>query len=169
MEGFPRCFIIWVHVCVPSHFSSVWLFSTSWTVAHQAPLPMGFSRQEYWSWLPCPLQGIFLTQESNPYLLGLQHWQAGPYHCHHHFKVKYEFIFSFPSGSVVKNTPAMQETQKTQVWSLSWEDLLVEGMASHSSILAWRFPWAEEPGGLQSMGSQRVRHNWSDWACVHMN
>ena len=40
-----------------------------------------------------------------------------------------------------------------------WEDLLEEGMATHSSVLAWRIPWTEEPGGLQSMGSQRVRHD----------
>ena len=45
------------------------------------------------------------------------------------------------------------------VLSLGWEDPLEEGMATHSSIFAWRIPWAEEPGGLQLMGSQRVRHN----------
>ena len=57
---------------------------------------------------------------------------------------------------MVKNLPAMQETQ---VPSLGWEDTLENEMATHSSILAWRNLWAEEPGGLQSMGSQRVRHN----------
>ena len=56
----------------------------------------------------------------------------------------------------VKNLPAMWETL---VRSLNREDLLEKGMATHSSILAWRIPWTEEPGGLQSMGSQRVRHN----------
>ena len=45
------------HVCMLSHFSHVWLCATPWTVTHQAPLPMGFSRQEYWSVLPCPLPG----------------------------------------------------------------------------------------------------------------
>ena len=58
-----------------------------------------------------------------------------------------------PSGSVVKNLPAMQETQ---VQSLGQEDLLEEGTATHSSVLAWRIPWTEEPGGLQSVGLQRV-------------
>ena len=48
----------------------------------------------------------------------------------------------------------MQETQETRVQSLGWEDSLEEGMATHSSILAWEIPWTEEPGGLQSMGSQ---------------
>ena len=56
----------------------------------------------------------------------------------------------------VKRLPAMQETW---VRSLSQEDPLEKAMATHSSILAWEVPWTEEPGGLQSMGSQRVRHN----------
>ena len=56
----------------------------------------------------------------------------------------------------VRKLPAMQETQ---VQSLVWEDPLEKCMATHSSILAWRIPWTEDPGGLQSMGSQRVRHN----------
>ena len=51
----------------------------------------------------------------------------------------------------------MQETQETWVLSLSWEDSLEKEMASHSSILAWRIPWTEEPGGLQSTGFLRVR------------
>ena len=54
---------------------------------------------------------------------------------------------------VVKNLPAMQETW---VWSLGWEDPLEKGMAAHSSILGWRIPWMEEPGGVQSTGSQSV-------------
>ena len=59
----------------------------------------------------------------------------------------------------VKNPPAAQETQKMWVQSLDWEDPLEEEMATHSSTLVWRIPWTEEPGGLQSMGSQRVGHN----------
>ena len=59
----------------------------------------------------------------------------------------------------VKNPPAMQEAQGTHVQSLGWEDPLEKGMATHSSILAWEIPGTEEPGGLQSMGSQRVRHD----------
>ena len=59
-------------------------------------------------------------------------------------------------AQAVKNLPAMQETQ---VQSLGWADPLEEGMATHSSILAWRIPWTEEPGELQSMGLQRVRHD----------
>ena len=51
--------------------------------------------------------------------------------------------------------------QETWVWSLGREDPLEKEMATHSSILAWRIPWMEEPGGLQSMGSQRVGHDWA--------
>ena len=50
-------------------------------------------------------------------------------------------------------------SQETGVPSLGWEDALEKGMASHSRILAWKIPWTKEPGGLQSMGSQKVRHN----------
>ena len=58
----------------------------------------------------------------------------------------------------MKNLPAMQETQETRVLSLGGEDPLEKEMATHSSILAWTIPWTEKPGGLQSMGSQRVGH-----------
>ena len=73
-----------------SCFSHLLLFGAPWTIAHQAPLSMEFSKQEYWK--------------------------------------------------VVKNLPAMQETQDTQVRSLGQEGTLEEGMATHSSILAWRIP-----------------------------
>ena len=88
------------------------------------------------------------------------------------FYIFFGIVFSFPLltfqrvvfqtwaslvGQTVKNLPAVWETW---VWSLGWEDPLEEGMATHSSILAWRIPWTEEPGGLQSMGSQGVRHDW---------
>ena len=72
-------------------------------------------------------------------------------------RIGYPLQFSWASlvAQMVKNPSAMQETW---VQSLGWEDPLEEGMATHSSILAWRIPWTEEPGRLQSMGSQRVRH-----------
>ena len=60
---------------------------------------------------------------------------------------------------MIKNLPVMH---KTWVQSLCEEDPQEKGMATHSSILAWRIPWTEEPGGLQSMGSQGVRHNWAN-------
>ena len=62
----------------------------------------------------------------------------------------------FHGGLAVKNVPAVQETQEMWVHSLCWEDPLEEGMATDSSILAWRIPWTEEPGGLKFIGLQRV-------------
>ena len=60
----------------------------------------------------------------------------------------------FPSGSDSKESAC-------HAGDLDWEDPLEKGMATHSSIVAWRIPWIEEPGGLQSMGSRRVRHDWA--------
>ena len=59
---------------------------------------------------------------------------------------------------MVKRLPAMRETR---VWPLGWEDSLEKQMTTHSSTLVWKIPWTEEPGRLQSMGSQRVRHDWT--------
>ena len=59
-------------------------------------------------------------------------------------------------AEMIRRLPTMQETR---VQFLGWEDLLEKEMATHPSILAWRIPWAEEPDRLQSMGSQRVRHD----------
>ena len=71
-------------------------------------------------------------------------------------KIDDKYPCTFPGGSAVKNQPAKQE-----IWvpSLGGEEPLEEGMTTHSSILAWRIPWTEEPGGLQSMGLQRFVHD----------
>ena len=66
------------------------------------------------------------------------------------------YTYMYHRSQMVKNPPAMQETG---VQSLGWEDPLEKEMATHSGILAWRIPWTEEPGGLQSKGLQRVGHN----------
>ena len=72
--------------------------------------------------------------------------------------IDYPLQFSWASlvAQLVKNPPAVQETW---VQSLGWEDPLEEGKATHSIILAWKIPWTEEPGRLQSMRSQRIRHD----------
>ena len=75
---------------------------------------------------------------------------------YNHFAIPKEFYWASLVAKLVKYPPAMQETL---VQFLGWEDPLEEGMATHSSILAWRITWTEEPGGLQSIGSQRVVHN----------
>ena len=71
--------------------------------------------------------------------------------------IRLPFVSCFLVAQMVKSLPAMQETQ---VWSLGMEDTLEKGMATHSSILAWRIPWTEESWELQFIGSQKVKHNW---------
>ena len=86
---------------------------------------------------------------------------------------------SYGASLVVHSVKSLPATWETWVWSLGREDL-EKGMATHSSILAWRNPWTKEPGRLQSMGLQRVRHNWvtnifiyhiclCTWIYVHLN
>jgi len=64
-------------------------------------------------------------------------------------------FWAYLVAQTIKNLPAMQDTR---IRLLGWEDPLKKGIATHLSILAWRIPWTEEPGGIQSMGSQRIRH-----------
>ena len=66
----------------------------------------------------------------------------------------------FPGGLLGKEST--YQYSRSQVRSLGQEDPLEDGMATHSNILAWKIPWTEEPGRLQSMGSQRIRHDWSN-------
>ena len=68
----------------------------------------------------------------------------------------YNVFWACLVAQTVENLSAVQETW---VQSLGWKDSLEKGMAAHSSILTWRIPWTEEPGGLQSLGSQRVGHD----------
>ena len=76
-----------------------------------------------------------------------------------HFQYLISCKMGFPCASVHKNLP---EVQEMQVWILDKEDPLEEDMATHSSILAWGIPWTEKPGGLQSLGSQKVGQDWSN-------
>ena len=140
--------ILWV--CVWS-LSCVWLFVTAWTIACQASLSMGFSRQQYWNGLLFPTPGdlpnprIKTTSPVSPYWASLV-------------------------AQSVKNLPAMQETQ---VWSLGWEDPLEKGMTTHSSILAWRSPMDRGAWQAAVHGVARGGHDlaakppspvpWADW------
>ena len=165
------------------------LFSTPQTVARQALLSMEFSRLKYWSGKPFPspgdlpnpgieprspalqadsllskppgkskytgvgslslLQPILQTQESN---WGLLHGRWSLYYYLSNNKIYISCLLA----QTVKNLLAMKETP---VQSPGWEDPLEKEMVTHSSILAWRIPWTEEPGGLKSMGSQRAGQN----------
>ena len=122
---------------------------------------MGLSMQEYWSGLPfaspgeLPDPGI---EPKSPTLLAdaLPTELCGKSII---FSDKVLGNLGFPGGASGKE-PALQcRRQRDSVRSLGWEDPLEEGMATHSSILAWRVPWTEEPGGLQSVGSRRVKHD----------
>ena len=113
-------------------------FATSRTVARQAPLSMGFSRQEYWSGLPCPPPGDLPDPGDKTCVSCI----AGSFFITPSmtwfFRSLWIGIHGFPGGSNGKDLPAVQETW---VLSLGWEDPLEKGMAIHSSILAWRIPW----------------------------
>ena len=106
----------------------------------QAPVSMGLPRQKYWSGCHFLLQGIFPTQGLNPCLL---HSQADSLPLSH-------------QGSPLREDIYIQEYYT--IWYIFQSE---KAMAPHSSTLAWKIPWMEEPGGLQSMGSLRVRHDWA--------
>ena len=143
----------------------------------------------------CMYHGLFNhshTERGNYYFFpffGEDLWRIFTFHCS--YKAQLQFLsplqMDFPGSSVVKNPlasaaaakplqscptlcdPIEQETPDMQVWSVHREGPLEVETAAHSSILAWRIPWTEEPGGLQSMGSQRVGHGWAtEHACTQM-
>ena len=111
---------------------------------------MGFSKQEYWNGLPLPSAGDLPNSVIEPESPALQ---VDSLPSEPPGKLHENYERAPQVAQAVKNLSAMQETQ---VQSLGWEDPLEKGTATHSSILAWRIPWTEEPGGLQSMGWQRV-------------
>ena len=87
------------HVCVLSYFSHVWLCATLWTVARQAPLAMGFSKQQYWSGLPCPPEGDLPDPRMKPSLVVLLHWQANSLPLNH-LLLTYKVLFVGYRGEV---------------------------------------------------------------------
>ena len=147
--------------------SHVQLFATPWTIDPQAPPSMGFSRQEYWSGLPSPL-GEYKNIDVRMYL-NLNYYQSKA--SRHSYRstyinsmlttdqrtdVKVVVLWASLVAQSLKHLPAMWETW---IRSLGHEDPLEKEMATHSSILAWRIPWTEEPSWLQSMGLLRVAHD----------
>ena len=120
-------------------------------------------------------QDLFCTFIQFPLFLppasGSHNYDLFFYECVYLF-LKYNWPMGVPSGLAVKNPPAVQEPWETWVRSLGGEVPLEEGMATHSSILAWRNPWTEEPGGLKSMGSQQLEwlsvQNWPTALCYFL-
>ena len=166
--------------CVLSRFSHVWLFATLWTVAHKAPLSVGFSRQEYWNGLPCPPSGdlsdsgIKPASLLSPALAGgffttCAAWESHPHTytqcCALQFHFHYLIIISpnkrcyFPNGSAGRESACHGGDMGSILGS---EDPLEKERATQSSILTWEIPQTEKPGGLQFTGLQRVGHDWSN-------
>ena len=83
------------------------------------------------------------------------------------FCLHVETFWGFPGGAIGKEPTCHCRRHEMWVRSLGWEDPLEAGIATHSRILAWKIPWTEEPGRLQSMESQRVEHYWMDLEHVH--
>ena len=128
---------------------------------------ISFSRGSPWPrggiWVSHTAGRLFTAEPPGKHVLCVKHCAEYPRWNSNVLFLFFNFILYWSTvaplvAQMVKNPPAMQETW---VWSLGWEEPPEEGMTTHSCILAWRIPWTEGPGGLQSMGSQRVRHNWA--------
>ena len=120
----------------PILFFSQFLFQNLWSNLLRLCQAKVGRLAETVSWCPCALSLAHCPGQCGPELSMHMPWVV---------------------AQMVRILPAMWETR---VQSLGWEDTLEKRMANHSIILAWRIPWKEEPGGLQSIGSQRVRHDW---------
>ena len=133
-------------------FSRVRLSAIPWTAAYQIPPSMGLSRQEYWSGVPLPSPKVRTVQFSSVA-------QLCPTLCD-------PMNRSRPGLPVPHQLPEFTQTHVHRVSDaiqtvIAHISILAEkAMAPHSSTLAWKIPWTEEPGRLQSMGSRRVRHDW---------
>ena len=156
-------------------FSRVRLFATLWTVNYQAPPSMGFSRQEYLRGLLFPSPGDLPDPEIEPGSPTLQAdaliWATRELN---KLKQLHDNLTRWGKKHLKKlNTLSWQKCSKVRSkWKLSQYDkkismmILEKAMATHSSVLAWRIPGTVEPGGLPSMGSHRVGHDWSDLAAA---
>ena len=147
---------------------------TSWTIAHQAPLLMGFPRQEFWNRFLFPSPGDLPDTQMEPKSHALQ---VDSLLLSHHSDCDDSTQRVITTWSLLEAAPSLVGALHELGFpggSDSKESACSAGhpgstpgsgrspekeMAAHSSILAWRIPWTEEPGGLQSMGPQRVRHN----------
>ena len=119
-----------------------------WTLACHSPLSMEFSRQEHWSGLPFPSPGDLPDPGIEPRSPALQ---ADPLLSEPSMATHSSILRASLVTQLVKTLPAIQETR---VRSLGQGDPLEKKMATYSCVLVWKIPWTEEPGGLESMGSQ---------------
>ena len=139
--------------------SHVQLFVTPWAIACQAP--WDFPGKNTGVSCHFLLQRIFPTQGLNICLLHLLHWKVDSLPLNQQ-RSPFECLPTLYWTSLVAQTAKRLSTMwETRVWALGGEDALEKEVAIHSSTIAWKIPWTEEPGRLQSMGSQRVRHDWA--------
>ena len=153
-------------MCVLNHFSCVWLFVALWTSLLTLLYPRDSSDENTGVGCPMPSSRGTSWPRDQTQVSCLLHWQMGssplatprkappPPHTHN---LNHQGRGPSLGAQMVKNLLVMQETR---VQSLGWNNALEKGMAIHSSTLAWRIPWTEETGRLQSMGFQRLRHDW---------
>ena len=151
--------------------------SLSWSAGHRSLWRRKTKWKHYWS--SNESQGYLLWHRSWITLHGKnrlqERWNAGrymtmgtvgPIHCITLVLIMFNlgcgvYIFQgFPGGTVYRICLPVQEMQEMLVWSLAWKDPMENAMESHSIILAWKIPWTEEPGGLESLWLQRLRHDW---------
>ena len=127
----------------------------------------GSSQPRGWIQVSCIVSGFFTmwaTREALIYLKGNKYFVL-IWITFFLFMFQISNLLGFPGGTRGKEpTCQCRRCWEMQVRSLGWEGPLEKGMATHSTILAWKIPWTEEPGKLQSMGSQRVRQDWSNLA-----
>ena len=132
--------------------------ATPWTVAHQAPRSMGLSRREYWSGLPfsSPMHESEKWKWKWSRSVMSDSWRP-------HGLPSSNSLFSQLPASINHKSDLFFHEFVFEVWEdiQHYDSSLEKAMAPHSSTLAWKIPWAEEPGGLQSIGSLRVGHDWA--------
>ena len=172
---------VWKWKVKGKSLSRVQLLVTPWTTAYQALLSMGFSRQEYWSGVPSPSPSSspysFLKEQLHLFkdrsilfltlTITISFLSCQMNNTRNIIGRDYEYCWASQVALVLKNPPT-NAADRRDVGSIPGSGKSHGGgMATHSSILAWRIPWTEEPGGLQSMGLQIVGHDWSNLACSH--
>ena len=155
-------------ICTLNHVSRVRLFVTLWTVAHQAPLSMGLSRQEYWSGWPCPSPGdlpnpgIKPTCLMSPALAGKFFTTSATCGEGYGTPLQYSCLENPMDGGAWRAAVHGVATSRTRLSDFPFTfhfHASEKEMATHSSVLAWRIPGTGEPGGLPSMGPHRVGHD----------
>ena len=161
--------------------SHVWLFETPWTVAYQDSPCMGFSRQECWSGFPCSSPDPLVEDMATHNPMGRGAWQTTVHGVTKSWTclkwlgegngtpLQYSCLENPMDGgawwAAVHGVPKSQTRLSDFTFTFHFHALEKE-MATHSSVLAWRIPGMGEPGGLPSLGSHRVGHDWSDLAAA---